>query len=210
MLKPLFIGNIIIIFLNYIKYILKKHNYSFYLVLLVVMFGLLAISLYKSQTYIYTFITVLGCILFNSKRVNIKFNFFVFLVLQVIISFFANSHFVIRFTTINNISLINALLSLLFVFSLFHYKDMDKLKKTKSELGSISFYVYLVHWPIICSLSCYLILHFNNYTLGYMTVLIITLFVVLTISYIFSKTLDKYINSINNKIKSIINKVLKI
>ncbi len=73
-------------------------------------------------------------------------------------------------------------------------------------LGDISFSIYIVHWPIICTLSCYLyqVLPINNMTTLLLTDLLISLFVVIIVSIFYNKYIEFKADNIT---KSIIKKM---
>jgi peptidoglycan/LPS O-acetylase OafA/YrhL len=66
-------------------------------------------------------------------------------------------------------------------------------------LGKNSFSMYLIHLPLICSLTCFLILT-NSSLFGKVSSCFITLIVLLVISYFFTKYIDKKSIALANRI----------
>ena len=209
MIRPLFLGNILILCANYMKNKLKNHT----IIKIILLSTSLLITIFVASNYelfLYTFVTLLGLIISHiTNRIKIRYNYLFLLFWLIFIHIFYTIPLAQSIIRINGLSLLNTLSAFIFVLTLFFCKDMDSLKKNKLDLGSISFYIYLIHWPIICSLSCELIMLFDNYTMGYISVLLITSATVFIISYILSITINKAINLSNIKIKKILCKILK-
>ncbi len=96
----------------------------------------------------------------------------------------------------------------LMVFSLVHSSFLQKIFELKPFrfLGKYSFGLYLVHWPIMISLSSYLLLQLTNASIGYYRALLmifpITILVVFILAILLTQFVDKkgiqLANSISN------------
>ncbi|MBE6247734.1 MAG: acyltransferase [Prevotella sp.] len=74
-------------------------------------------------------------------------------------------------------------------------------KRAFGFLGENSLSIYLVHWPVVCSLSCLLFLQVLGDNWMYLTAnLLITITVVLLLSYLYTKYVNKYSEVIVEKI----------
>lgn len=103
-------------------------------------------------------------------------------------------------TFVCNGSFYNIVGSFLLIFSLM---GMEKVKecfeksKILNGVSEISFSVYLVHWPIVCSLSCFLYLKLQEMNIGKnivcTVVFVITVIVVAIVAKIFNKFVEKKI-----------------
>ena len=209
MIRPLFIGNLLIVLYNYLC---QKFNNKIFKSILIFLISIgLLVGCFYYEILLYSFVTFLGVLIFEFKRKgDFNFNFLIFIILIIGIHIFNVVPIISRITTINNVSLLNTISSFVFIISLFCLKSLDNVKLNKYDLGNLSFYIYLIHWPILCSLSCSLILFFKNYTIGYVVCLIITLFVVFILAYICIKTVDKLIKKVNDNIKKLIFFILKV
>ena len=74
--------------------------------------------------------------------------------------------------------------------------------------GNISFSVYLVHWPVICTITCYL--YYGLSKLNYITMLwiniAITLFVIILISTLYHKFIEEKSTVVVSKIMQLYNR----
>lgn len=209
MIRPLFFGNILILLLKYIKDKYKDYSIVNFALLFIMLF-LIFFIFQKYELIIYSFITLLGFAIYNlTNKIKTRYNLIIFLVLLIMIYIFNNNLIIKDVIRFNNLPLLNSLSAFIFIVAIFFCKSMDNVKKSKFDLGGISFYIYLIHWPIICSLSSGLIMLFDNYTLGYVIVLFVTIVTVVFISYLLSKTVNKVINYFNKIIKNTLFKILK-
>ena len=210
MIRPLFVGNIMILCVNYIKNKLNNHEIVRNILLLAILLGMFFVSLHY-EILLYMFVTLLGMIIFNiTKQSKPKYNLLIFLLILAIIHIVNILPITLTLTKVDNMHFLNVISAFAFIISIFFCTTMRKFKKSKSNLGSISFYVYLIHWPLICSLSSSLITLFTNYTMGFLIVLLLTLVIVIILSYLCSKTIDKFFNKINLNIDKKICELLKL
>jgi len=66
-------------------------------------------------------------------------------------------------------------------------------------LGEISFSLYLIHVPIICSLGCFIVFHHNNLR-GEILASFITIIITIPLSILYTKYIDKKAVSLSNKV----------
>jgi peptidoglycan/LPS O-acetylase OafA/YrhL len=97
----------------------------------------------------------------------------------------------------------NTTISALLVFVIMKSKALKHLFEMKPIvwLGKISFSLYLIHIPLICSLSCYLylILPFSH-EFKILTSALLTLFIALVIAAIYTRFIDKMSVRLSNKV----------
>lgn len=100
-------------------------------------------------------------------------------------------HFFIDGNFYNSIALffiVLAIMKLVYMQKIFGWKPFVKL-------GHISYYVFLVHWPIMCSLSAYLYLQLaddtNRATVSRL-IFVITMVVIILVSWLFTATCEKW------------------
>lgn len=96
---------------------------------------------------------------------------------------------------------VNFLCSIIIVYITLRNRFFKRFFSNKicSFLGKISFSLYLIHVPIICSLSCYLIM-LNNNIQGILLTTSVTFFTSLCIAYFFEKYIDRNSITLSNKI----------
>lgn len=95
---------------------------------------------------------------------------------------------------------VGALFTLGFFYSDYRGKAIGEL-----NLGSISFWVFVLHSPILCSLSCGMLLHFtNSFWLGFFLSEGVLLAVTLTASTLLSLTVDKWTGRLLKKLKTML------
>lgn len=83
----------------------------------------------------------------------------------------------------------------LFFYSILSLEGIQSLlsKKVFEFLGENSLSIYLIHWPVVCSLSCFLFFKVFGDGLMNITVnLLITIAVVLLLSYLYTKYVTRY------------------
>lgn len=91
---------------------------------------------------------------------------------------------------------------ILFCFGFF-YSDFKGKAICRLNLSSISFWVFVLHSPILCSLSCGMLLYFTrNFWLGFFLSEFALLAVTLTISVILSLTVDKWTGAALKNLKA--------
>lgn len=103
-------------------------------------------------------------------------------------------------TFVCNGSFYNIVGSFLLIFSLMgmeRVKDCFEKSKILNAISQISFSVYLVHWPIVCSLSCFLYLKLQEMNIEKNIVctiiFVITVVVVVIVAKIFNELVEKKI-----------------
>lgn len=93
---------------------------------------------------------------------------------------------------------VGTLFTIGFFYSNYHGKAIGKL-----NLGSISFWVFVLHSPILCSLSCGILLHLmNHFWLGFFLAEVSLLAVTCTASVVLSLTVDKWTAPALKKLKN--------
>lgn len=207
MLRPLFIGNITILISNFItnKYLQRKqHKYLFPVAISILLFGLAFIR--ESALYLLT--TFCGLILYNTKKERYNTPLVV-IILAVVIAFY-NILIIGSVMTARSLQFMNALFSIMLVLILLSWKSAGITKSSKLPLGEMSFWVFLLHWPVICSFACFIVMKFNNYTLGYWIALLAALCIVCVLSFVFVKTIDKVTGWIVRKSRLAIDKLLRL
>lgn len=175
-----------------------RHNarrYIFYFLIVIILFAL-------NMAWLVSF--VIGHVLSdydfsnsNSKYVNfskmieqvIHRYSIIFFVLSVVLISFSNE--VMSFLRMPD-SYYKFTLSIIIVYSCLRNKIFQSIFSSKISfwLGKISFGLYLIHLPILCSLTSYLIL-VNNSLQGKIAAAAITLFVIITGAFVFTKYIDK-------------------
>lgn len=95
----------------------------------------------------------------------------------------------------------NLILSTIVVYISLRNNYFKKILSTKLFfwLGKISFSLYLLHLPILCSLSCYIVFC-NNTIVGRLIAVLITFLVSIPLSYLFEKYIDQRGIRFSNKI----------
>lgn len=210
MIRPLFIGNLLIMVFNYItnKLNLKKEKH------LVVIAIILVILLFLSSQFtntLYILVTFIGSlVVFLSNNIKRKYGILFLIVSIIIISALCYIPSISTVLSIGKVSLSNMLLSFFFIIALFLCNDLYKLKESKLKLSNMSFWIYLIHWPIICSLSCLMVLKITNYTIGFWLTFFVTVILVVILSFILSRIVDKYINLLTIFLKKRIDYILGI
>jgi len=93
------------------------------------------------------------------------------------------------------------LLSIFVVYMCLRSEYLKNIFSTRIPLwlGKNSFSMYLIHLPLICSLTCFLILT-NDSLFGKVSACFITLIVLLIISYFFTRYIDKNSIALANRI----------
>ena len=66
-------------------------------------------------------------------------------------------------------------------------------------LGEISFSLYLIHVPIICSLGCFIVFHHNNLE-GEIIASLITIIITIPLSFFYTRYIDKKAVALSNKV----------
>lgn len=86
-----------------------------------------------------------------------------------------------------------------YVISVPIYRQKDFLEKSRAlkHVREISFSIYLVHWPILCSLSCFLYLKLQETNIEknmvYTIIFIVTVITVAIVAKIFNELVEKRI-----------------
>lgn len=206
MLRPLFFGNIVIILLNYI--VSKKNNLIYkYVIIVITCFLLLVLSIYIPNC-LYTMCTCSGMLVTQFRKEKFG-NIFFSICIALIISIYYIPN-IREILTIHSLPLINILFSFIFVCSFYNWENSKKFELKNIPLGPISFWIYLFHWPIICSFASYFLMKFGNYTIGFWVLLFITGILVCMMAFVCVKYLDKIIGYINRKIGKLFDKILRI
>lgn len=93
----------------------------------------------------------------------------------------------------------------LILFAVIRLKWAQKILAIKPLrfLGDCSYYVFLVHWPIMCSLSAWLYLTFENRLSGALLarlIFLLTILFIIMVSWLFTRTYEKGCNRITKRI----------
>jgi peptidoglycan/LPS O-acetylase OafA/YrhL len=118
--------------------------------------------------------------------------------LSIILIIFSKKVFLIAQVPIEYV---NFLCSILIVYITLRNRFFKRFFSNKicSFLGKISFSLYLIHVPIICSLSCYLIM-INNNSHSILLTTSVTFLITIIIAYFFEKYIDRNSIILSNKI----------
>jgi peptidoglycan/LPS O-acetylase OafA/YrhL len=73
------------------------------------------------------------------------------------------------------------------------------------RLGEISFSLYLIHVPLICSFACWIVFYHNNLK-GKIIASLLTILVTLLLSVLYTKYIDKKAIAISNKAAAFLKK----
>lgn len=200
-IKPIFIGNVLLLIRSFLK---NKLNVKYFDLLVIIVLGYTSYvnyesnSLYMLATYCGTFLDII------KKQFTNSFSSAVGIVCISIIyslfTYFLNMPFY-------KITYLNMFAGLMFVILIKQCPYFNNLKCKYTNLSSISFWIYLIHFPVICSFSCYFILLFKNYALGFWTTLILTILLVVVISFVMSKWFDNVVNKLLNRLKIVLNNI---
>lgn len=104
----------------------------------------------------------------------------------------------------------NPLASFLFVFAVFLSKPLTTFfgSKPMDELGKLSLGVFIFHWQVICSLSCWLYLEWpiqNNYFLLGL-IFIVTLAVTLFLAHLYNRWVAPWAATLQRRIIELLNR----
>lgn len=192
MLKYIFIGTFLIVIINIAIHNLEKKKR-----ILIYSLALL-LSYFISWNYVSI---VLGMVLYDlcvEGGGNEKFFNKFIIVLLLLIAFSLPLLSPSLFQNIVWINIISAFCLFLAVYYSAFIKNF--LSATVFQfLGKVSLGIYLIHWPVFCSLSCLLLL--RNYTsVNILIVLFLSIVVVLILSFLYSRYIESKSGNIVNTI----------
>lgn len=206
MLRPLFAGNVIIMVTNFIdELFLKGHKINKLILVLFVSVLLLTASFIR-ENCVYILAVFLGMVLTDYNRNRNSSAVFVMILVGIGVCYYIP--FIDLVTTIHSLSFKNLLFSVILVYDFLNWKKSDIMKGTKIPIGSISFWLYLLHWPFICSVSTYIIMLSEDFSLGFWVSLVTTVISIIALSYLFVYTADVWIGKTVNQMNIVLNKVL--
>lgn len=196
MINYIFIGTFLVILIN-----IAIRNISFKKKLLV----LSCMSIYLLGISVYYFCIILGYILYCFYIIHnsiIEKNRVLYINILCTLGFVLFP-LLIRSPLSNSISAF-----LLLVLVLLNEKIQQLLSnKYTTFLGRISYQLYLVHWPIICSISCFVFVSFFsvNALILNLIVFLLSVFIPSLLAWFITKYIEPFYNLLTNKIVSIIN-----
>ncbi len=94
---------------------------------------------------------------------------------------------------LGRMDMINSFLCSLVILLTFRIHFINRLMASKAlvSLGKISFGIYLLHWPIMCSFTSWLFIKYPNHTTGFIWLLLsLSLLLTITLSWLFYKFID--------------------
>lgn len=205
MLDLLFIGNIVIILTNFINELfLKKYKINKLVVVLLISVLLLTASFIRGGC-LYILATYLGIVLSDYRHSRNSSMIFVVILVGITVCYYIP---LIDFvTTFRFLSFKNLLFSIIFVYDFLNWNKTNIIKRTIIPIGSLSFWVYLLHFPFICSVSTYIIMLFEDFSLGFWVSFVTTVISIITLSCIFVYSVDVLISKAVDQIKIILNNV---
>lgn len=191
MMRPLFAGNVLILLSRYLTRSLPRHKR---LALQVCVLVLLMAGGLRVANLWYCAAVYAGLIIFDTKKALVQpkwAGIFAGCALCVYYLPFAASLLGLDWSFINQPKA-DFFVSVLFCFGFF-YSDYRGKAVSRLNLGSISFWVFLLHSPILCSLSCGILLHFTSrFWQGFFLSEAALLALSLALSVLLSKTVDKW------------------
>lgn len=184
----LFLGNLVILGVNYITCRMSRRNR---LLVQWLTLGALAVVSFRFQSAVYLAATFSGLLFSEMKQTVISPKLIPVLVLPAFMVYYLPLFGSFAWVnSLRNYWVTGLIYTFAFVFSGYRGKSVKAV-----NLSSVSFWVYVLHWPFLCSLGLWLLLvlpfsFWPSYVLAS-----IALFVsVVSVSILLSKTFDVWLN----------------
>lgn len=220
MIRPLFISNCVLVTLNYVIqkiFMSRKDTVWLYItVLLLLGFGIFNYSLSALNKYLYVFVSCLcGFFVRNQTNTNNKqrqlknINKILSLILVVAVFFFLtfqDTLFLLEVFTIRLYSIWNIIYGLILFIGIGLAADSYKSNMLLTRIAKLSFPVYLLHWPVICSVGSNVLvqMEFNRY-IFMITTLVISVNITVIVLSVLYQMLYNYLLKLERMIKIICN-----
>lgn len=201
MIRPLFAGNLLILFTRYLTRRLPKRTA---LTAEGCVQILLMLAALRITTLWYCAAVYLGLLIFDTKKSIFRRRWIAVFALGALCIYYLPFLAALggRDWSFLNQPRVDFFAGVLFTIGFF-YSDYRGKAIGKCNLGSISFWVFVLHSPILCSLSCGMLLHFAaHFWLGFFLAEFMLLAVTMSASVILSQTLDRWTGRLLKKLKA--------
>lgn len=176
--------------------ILRLHRLRYYAYGFLIIGSFLLSYTLKNHYWLSTFL--IGFVLCDIDHTKNRFKAYIPHIKRMFSKLFLVLFLLACFIAVRNLTqhrIVCALISVGIVFLVLHAKVLTQLfsKRIFVWLGKISFSFYLIHFPIICSLSCFMHLHIDMPpTAKFLIISSCTLAVSLAASWVFYKLFDRW------------------
>ncbi len=201
MMRPLFAGNVLILLTRYLTHRLSRRK-ALAAECCVQVLAMLAALRITSLWYCAA--TYLGLLIFDTKKAALPRRWIPVFALGALCIYYLPFLGALpgRDWSFLNQPKVDFFVGVLFAVGFF-YSDFRGKAVGKCNLGSISFWVFVLHSPILCSLSCWMLLHFmEHFWIGFFLAEGALLAVTLTASVILSMTLDRWTGTALKELKN--------